>query len=214
MSTCLVTVSDVQAYGATQSTALIQTSLDAVWQSMEGYCDRQFTLAKHVDTPANPDEIALELIPGSGDLYLRVKRPPIVSIQRIRINGETVAASEYSIADADEGKIYRRNGWPREILCANDLTADPLPDQVLPTIDLAYHGGWTAQTLPADLKRAVIQEVLGDLARPKDGTLVEERTPGGYSYKRAGAQGTAPIRRFLVGTYPVLMRYARTFYDV
>lgn len=206
MATPLVTAAELSDWGATQADAQLELAAEAVTLAFERYCNREFARVQCVETPSLATHRPLELRTGWGGWELRTRRIPIVSVQAIKIDG--TAITDYSVRDANLGILHRASGWPRSVMLAPDLTADPLWDLALENISIAYEAGWSEGTAPADLKIACIQECLRMLSRPVNGWISEETTPGGWRKKYGSvAKSTNPGSAFLPDTLAVLDGY-------
>lgn len=166
----LVSVAEVQLWGATQSNSLIEAAINDASSRISRYCSRAFSSASQTET-----------IPGTGSRYLYLKRYPVTAVASVEIDG--VAVTDFSIAGDDSDCLYRANGWPVNVEAWADLTGDPDPDRTIPSIVVTYTGGYT--TIPSDLKKVCIDECLLAMSAPPDPRLQEEQTAGGWRRKWA-----------------------------
>lgn len=116
----------------------------------------------------------VESLPAFGSAYLLVSRTPIVSVSAITYSGSTIAASEYSVRDADAGMIYRAAGWPWSASSLPSITWPAVPGTEAAVVQVTYTGGYVtpaqvatlgARTLPYDLEDACLAIVATRFAR-------------------------------------------------
>lgn len=203
--TALTEVAQVQAVvGSAYATARIEQLINAVSGAVERYCGRAFAYqALTTDAP--------EYYQGTGRTHLWVRRYPIVTVTRVRINGTAVTDYDLTADLREQGALYRLSGWPQVAANFGDLTEDTDLSQQSYPIDLVYAAGYilpqydqvehetynpstAARNLPYDLEEAVIRAVAESLSRPTSG-LISESTPGGWkrtwgSSNRQGARSS------------------------
>jgi hypothetical protein len=93
-------------------------------------------------------ERVTELLPGYGDIHLMLSRTPIISIASVLQDG--AAITDWSIADREEGSVYRRVGWAWSVQHAAGLAGRqrwpgfgiPLAGREEPTYTFDYIGGY------------------------------------------------------------------------
>lgn len=187
----LCAVADITARGVTKSQALIEDEINSVSQQFENYCGRVFRQLARVASPSGSSQAPRERLPGSGEQWLQLSSYPLISIQEIQVDGQVVTDYELVEGYAQRGLLYREDGWPLVCFPWDMLTRDPDPTRPQLSILAAYTGGYA--TIPADLKKAAIDEVLAALSITGDRRhIVEEQTPAGRRLKlsSAGLSGT------------------------
>lgn len=182
--------------------AVLELLINAASQAFEDLCDRVFRDVIVKDTPSGNDEAALEYYQGHNRHKLRLCRWPIISVQRVRIDGAEFTDYKLYPGLKEEGYLWRDQLWPARVARYPDLTGDPDPEAGQWNIDVAYTAGYA--TIPADLELACIQEVVSAVTRPSAG-LESERTPGGWSQK-----WSVNSAQFSSQTLDVLSRYSRS----
>jgi hypothetical protein len=156
------------------------------------------------------DSNAPEYIRCQGKFWLYVKRKPITAVAQIRVGlhsypngfvGYTLNDYQRTAQWDKQGKIYRLSGWvmlapewERLTAIADTRRASQLfsaevqysGGYILPqfdnVVDATYNPTGAARNLPYHLEDACIREVRNLLVRPH-GSLIEERTAGGWSQK-------------------------------
>ena len=125
------------------------------------YCRRQFA-----------KEQVKETIPGTGTARIMLERVPLVSIDQVDYEGDTIDASEYEIERHGMGTVLRENKW----------TLNTLGDEIgNPDWEITYTAGYVlpnhagTRDLPYDVEQAAIEVVKAwYYARCRDGTLRTE----------------------------------------
>lgn len=189
-ATALTTTAAVQAaVGSVYATARIEQLISAVSAAAERFCGREF--AYKALTTSNP-----EYYHGNGRTHLFLRRYPILTVTRVRINGTAVTDYETTASLLEQGALHRLAGWPMSVGTFGDLTGDPDVSQQGYPVDVVYtagyilpqYGGGTnvtynpaaaARDLPYDLEEAIIRGVSEVLARPSS-SLTSESTAGGW----------------------------------
>jgi hypothetical protein len=100
-TTALTTVDRVRASGLVFSTsddAEVARIINGVSAAIVNYCGRPFAR-----------EAISETCPGYGDIHLALTRTPIATVSAV--TGDDYPITDYSIADADRGLLFRRGGW-------------------------------------------------------------------------------------------------------
>lgn len=126
--------------GITASTddALLDDLIDRASQAIVSYCHRPFAR-----------EVYTETLSGFGDIHLQLARTPIVAVSSVTdTNSATI--TDYSVADADRGWLYRRLGWLWTVQAYPGLSAggrfldygSPLPRQEEPLYSVSYTAGY------------------------------------------------------------------------
>lgn len=146
----LVTLEDVKEEGEISGAQLdgrILRRIDSVTASAEAYCMRTFALATHTehhDIISNPS-------------FFYVNSPPWVSITTLTHNEQvaavTIDADEDVIDETeykDAGLIELFNG--ESVFYSGDAS-----------VKIVYSGGWDEETFPADLKEALVSQILFEL---------------------------------------------------
>lgn len=153
--TC-VTAQDVMDYGRIDNAdlhATITTYLASVFAAAQDYCSRKFssdTFTEYHDVPGP-----------LGGAALLVENPPITTLtsltddnnygqRAITVATNVISASEYF--DRGEVRLYKSEGY----FATGRVAAK-----------VVYVGGWTASTMPTDLKEAICQEVLFRINYPE-----------------------------------------------
>lgn len=93
-------------------------------------------------------EALTETLPGYGGIHLQLARTPIVSVSSVTSDGMPI--TDYSVADAEEGTLYRQLGWTWTAQAIAGLTGRqrwprrgfPLPQQEEPTYGVTYSAGY------------------------------------------------------------------------
>lgn len=151
----------------------IAQAVNAATDRIEKHCaSRRFARASHTQNLA-----------GNGRWFLRLKHWPILSVERVEVDGQAV--TDYEITDeAEQGLLYRSLTWPARLAPYADLTGDPDPNSARPNITVEYTAGYVLagdeRTLPFDLEQACIDLAVRRLMQPTPG-LTHERTPGGHA---------------------------------
>lgn len=124
--------------------AEVQRIIRSASAAIVNYCGRPFGR-----------ETLTETCPGFGSIYLMLTRTPIVNVTAVTVDSSTV--TDYSIGDADAGKLYRRGGWGWTVQTYAGLSSQswgmlqdarlfslgtPLPGQEEPTITVSYTAGY------------------------------------------------------------------------
>lgn len=207
-SNAIVTLAEVRVFGASAvSDDKLQTVINAVSQAVENELNRVLKSVTY-------GEENRDIYQGSGSRTLMVRSRPVTSLDKVLIGGVEVDLAEVKIINANEGRLWRKSGWPRVCPGWGALVADPDTDEADYNIELEYVGGFT--TIPDDLKMVVIDEILAALSPGSGiggtgGRLKSETTPGGRSVTYEGNSGnTATFDRswFSSRTLAVLSDYA------
>lgn len=200
----LTTVSAVRdGFNTSASDDEIRRRINRVSARFAQRCSRQWGWAKSDDT--DPEYVRCQ-----GKFWLYVKRKPITEIVQIRVGMHSYPNGfvGYVLRDWQrtpqwdrQGKVYRLAGWVMVVPEWSRLTAipDTRRSQQLFTAEVQYSGGYilpqwdgvidathnptgAVRNLPYQLEDACIREVRNLLVRPH-GSLIEERTAGGWSQK-------------------------------
>lgn len=129
-------------------------------------CHRSFERADSV----------VEDVPAFGTAYLLVSRTPILSVTSITYRGSLISSADYSVTEAEAGRIYRAAGWPWSASRLPSITWPPVPGSEAPIVRVTYNGGWVTpqqvalgafatRTLPHDLEDACLAMVATRYAR-------------------------------------------------
>lgn len=168
---------------------LVVRRINSVSQQIENYLGRK--LQRKVFSTTTPEQLR-----GSGGVWLFLSRWPIETVERVRINEETLESDDYGrSADLDEkGILHRVNGWPRQV-GMDPLTGDPGNGERAFNVDVAYTGGYklpndsgSGTVLPSDLEQICLDELVMAYRAPRH-NIAEEVTPGGHRRKYAGVTG-------------------------
>lgn len=187
----LCTVADITARGVTKAQALIEDEINSISQQFEQHCGRVFRQLARVASPSGSSQAPRERLPGSGEQWLQLSSYPLVSVQEMQIDGQVVTDWELVEGYVQRGLLYREAGWPIVCLAWDTLTGDPDVTRPQLSILAAYTGGYAV--IPADLKKAAIDEVLSALSIAGDRRhILEEQTPAGRRLKLSNmaASGT------------------------
>jgi len=141
--------------------ALLNTLILRASYACNQYCRRVFA-----------KEQVLETIPGSGTARLMLERTPLVTIDQVDYEGDTIDASEYEIERHGTGTILRENKW----------TLNTLGDDIgKPDWEITYTAGYVlpnhsgTRDLPYDVEQGAIEVIKAwYYARCRDGTLRTE----------------------------------------
>lgn len=94
-------------------------------------------------------ETLTETLPGFGGIHLQLARTPVVEVTAVTDQNSAVI-TDYAVASADRGWLYRRLGWSWSAQSYGGLAAGgawldmgyPLPGQEEPHYSVAYTGGY------------------------------------------------------------------------
>lgn len=119
-------------------TKTVNRLIDGVTAAIEALCN-VMTFAR---------ESVTEALKGYDEIELELSRRPVVSVSVVSIDSNVV--TDYSIADADAGLLYRRDGWDWTAQRRSGLTGrqswpafgHPMPGREEPLISAAYVGGY------------------------------------------------------------------------
>lgn len=209
-STRLTTVARVKSeLGITASTddTLIGDLVDRASAAVVSYCHRPFAR-----------EVYSETLPGFGDIHLQLARTPLVgSPSSVTFDSNTI--TDYSVADAEQGWLYRRAGWGSTTqrypgLMGFGAWLDhgwPMPMQDEPSYTVAYTAGYilpsenyTAITISADSADNSFNDTAsGFPALLKAGDII---TVSGFT----GAGATAANKRHVVSGTPTTAKIVVT----
>lgn len=117
---------------------VVNRLIDGVTAAIEALCNVQ-NFAR---------ESVTETLKGYDEIELALSRRPVVSVSTVSIESSVV--TDYSIADADEGLLYREAGWDWTAQRRGGLTGrqrwpafgHPIPGREEPSISAAYVGGY------------------------------------------------------------------------
>lgn len=136
--TRLTTTARVQAeLGISTDTTLIDALVDRASAAVEAYCHRSFGR-----------ETLTETLPGFGGVYLQLARTPIVSVSAVSDDGSIL--TDYSVADAKRGWLYRQAGWGWTVQVWPGLAGSlafldmgqPVPRSEEPLFSVTYIAGY------------------------------------------------------------------------
>lgn len=128
----------------TSDEADIERIIRSASAAIVSYCGRPFGR-----------EVLTETLPGYGDIHLQLTRTPIVAVSSVIV--DSAIYTDYSIADADVGTLYRRGGWGWTVQtyaglgslafgAAQDMRlfalGTPLPRQEEPAVTVGYTAGY------------------------------------------------------------------------
>jgi hypothetical protein len=137
--------------------ALVDSLLDHSSAGIRRHCRRPFARETYSET-----------LPGYGDVHLQLSRTPIVVVTQVLSSADVIPTTDYSIADAGEGTLYRQAGWQWSAQALYGLSGrqrwpgfgQPMPRSEEPTFTVAYTAGYI---LPP-------QRLLGAVSVSADGT--------------------------------------------
>lgn len=117
--------------------ALLEALIDQATAALEAYCHRPFAR-----------EVYTETLPGYGDIHLALKRVPVITVASVTFDGQAV--TDYSIAEREQGTLYRRGGWYWTAQTFGGLGGDglfldigsPLPQREEPLYSVEYTAGY------------------------------------------------------------------------
>lgn len=170
-SNALCTLADLKTeLGITVTTfdTTLERMIESSTAAIEKYCGRPQGF--HWET-ARVDNVK-----GFGTVILHVPKTPLLSIASIVFDpddaNDTVAATEYRIDNAQQGRIYRENGWLWTVAFGEAILTHPLPGTEESLFRVTYAGGFKTanqvgtnppglgvtgpRTLPYDLEDACI----------------------------------------------------------
>lgn len=137
--TRLTTTAKVQAeLGIATDATLLDALVDRASAAVETYCNRTFQR-----------ETLTETLPGFGDIHLQLTRTPIVSVSSVTYNTSTTI-TDYSVASAAKGWLYRQAGWEWTVQVWPGLTGalqyldmgSPVPRSEEPLYSVVYTAGY------------------------------------------------------------------------
>lgn len=138
-SSRLTSVAAVQAeLGISTDAALIGDLIDRASAAVVSYCNRVFARATYTET-----------LPGYGDIHLQLARTFIASVSSVADRYGNVI-TDYSIADREQGWLFRRCGWAWTAMVSPGLVGggswmdrgNPMPRQEDPFYSVAYIAGY------------------------------------------------------------------------
>ena len=186
------------------ATTILDPLINEASAAIASWCRRQFAR-----------EIYSETLPGYGDLHLQVARTPIITVASVL--HETDAVTDYSIADRDEGTLYRQVGWVWTRQINAGLTGRqrwpavgyPVPGSEEPDFTVAYTAGYI---LPdqwivdeTTISAAASDDSFSDSASGFPATL-----KAGEVIEVSGFSGAANNGRFLVTGTPTAAKISIT----
>lgn len=198
----LCAVSDVLSESPDLNSSTVDSLIDSISEAFEVYCQRVFL-----------SHAVVEKISGNGRQELQPSAWPIASSPApvVKIDDETITDFELTGEGPKDPNRYffREQGWPKASYVHADLTFDPIAGKGKRNVTLEYTGGFA--TVPADLKRACIEEVIAAAnAGSRDDNLKAEKTPGGWDQEFFDPRSSTSA--FSVRTRSTLNRYMARFY--
>lgn len=205
----IISTSEYKTYaGITDSSldTVIGNAITSAQADLESYCGRTFDQTSYTD----------EKYDGTGTPYLTLNNAPVTTLTSVGIiydgNTETIAATDYRL-DANTGRIARiDSSYGRVVvddfgeIVTRQWSWWPKFPRGFRNVVVTYVAGYTALTMPADLKQIMYEYVDAILARRRaDPTLMSE-TLGAYSYTRKGEQ---PGMTWVDALYRRAVRYRR-----
>ena len=155
----------------------------------------------------------VEDLPAFGSAYILVSRTPVLSVASITYRGSTIAASDYSVRDAEAGMIYRAAGWPWSASRFPSITWPPVPGSEAAVVRVTYSGGYVTpaqvatfgtRTLPYDLEDACLAIVATRFSRRGRDLSVKSESLLSHSVAYADGEDGGmlpPIVRDVVARY-------------
>lgn len=131
-----------------------------------------------------------EHLPAFGDTNLLVKRPPIVDVTSISIQGTALDPTSYAVRDDQAGIIFRATSWPWSAGRTRSITWPQVPGSEDAVVQVVYDGGWVTpaqatqmlpRTLPYDLEDACITMVVARWSRQGSDPRVKSESLLSYS---------------------------------
>lgn len=147
MAQTLITADDVMDYGNLANEALrvrIELLVASVFATAEQYCDRKFssdTFTEYFDASGSPAAVW-------------VANPPMTALASVTDDAQWSARSINTSANVLWLDDYKQRGEVKLHKAESAFTGGEAGVKVV------YTGGWTAATFPADLKAALMDEVL------------------------------------------------------
>lgn len=171
----LTTLADVKALlniGGLEQDTLLNTLILRASAACDQYCRRVFA-----------KEQVLETIPGSGTARLMLERTPLVTIDQVDYEGDTIDSGEYDIERHGVGTVLRENKWTLNTL-GNGIGNPDWEITYTAGYVLPNHSG--TRNLPYDIEQGAIEVVKAwYYSRCRDGTLRTEEVvdvwQGSYS---------------------------------
>lgn len=149
--TRLTTPERVQSELGIADARVLDDLVDRASAAVESYCHQTFAR-----------ETLTETLPGYGGIHLQLARTPIVSVSAVSDDGTVL--TDYSVADAKRGWLYRQAGWGWTVQAWPGLSGSlsfldvgqPVPRSEEPLFSVTYIAGYilppanvTAETISA-----------------------------------------------------------------
>lgn len=154
--------------------AAVERLVNAVSDAVVGYCGRGFALVSRTERYQPP----------RGEL-LQLAARPISSVTSVSLDG--TAVTDYEVADADQGLLYRAGGWSGELYedaCYGSVTGATVPGSARPVLSVVYSGGYVTPSQAA--------------ASPTGGATLSARTGSGAGSVTgtAGSSATGTLETY------------------
>ena len=146
MPQTLITDQDVMDHGNLDNDSLrprITSLLASVFAAAEEYCGRKFS-----------SDTFTEYYDATGQNNILVENPPMTGLTSLTDDAQYSARSIDTSANVLWIDQYKRKGEVRLYKTEGGFSGG------LAGVKVIYQGGWTATTMPADLKAAIMDEVL------------------------------------------------------
>lgn len=159
--TTLATAKDELGITDASKDGVLERQIHAASDAIRGFCHRDF--ARRIFGPSNPERVA-----GHGRPLLVLSLTPILSVEKITVEGVLQDPATYFVDDPDAGFVRLNLGvWPWTGLTQPGITGQKLPDSERPAILVEYTGGYVTpeqaradplftRDLPHDLEEACI----------------------------------------------------------
>lgn len=184
---------ELQVTDATQQ-ALLESIIEEATAMVNTFCRRTF----------HRESAIVERQYGNGLHNILLDKMPLVSIESVTYDGDTISASDYEIWDAGAGIVFRPGTvWQRSSLGTRYIFTYTA-GYILP--------GQSGANLPGDIQRATMEVCKGIFyARKRDSAVRSERVEGVYAveYATSGAQGGSVDNFITASVENLLMPYRK-----
>jgi hypothetical protein len=141
-----------------------------------------------------------EKVASYGSMFLQVSNTPVQSISRILKDDFLVSSTEYEIARAESGSIYRQYGWSWTAGTVTDLVPHALPGTERLSFAVEYKGGYVESTststdlgMPPSIVQATIEVGKAWYSGRGRNPLVKMKKVGDYSIEYNDQMGKAEL---------------------
>jgi len=149
-----------------------------------------------------------EKVASYGTMFLQVSNTPVQSIARILKDDYLVGSTEYEIARADAGTIYRPYGWSWTAGTITDLVPHAMPGTERLSFVIEYEGGYVQSTststgigTPRSLEQATMEVGKAWYLGRNRNPLVQSKSVGDLKieYGSGGRTATGQVEHKLPG---------------